>query len=143
MLGLILSENKGMIKIELRCLLKGNDFSADKIVEETGVIFNSVREYNFKKDSPFKRFRKVATILPKENGIYDVDDNKLINKFSSFIKDKVASINASGCEKIVLAMDVWHDDQCNMSFFNSTFKAISESFDDIDISCYEDDEGRI
>lgn len=129
-----------MIRIDLRCWIRGDQFSEEEVISKTGLKIHSVKEKEINEKIQIKQFRRILTVLPQENGIFENDDQKLINKFSILIKDKVDAIKSTGCEQIVLVMGVFYKDQCNFSLRSEVLKNISEGFDDFYISCYEDSE---
>lgn len=128
-----------MIKIELLCYFRGDSFSENDIIKRTGIKLNSVQEKDLKKVLPIRQFKKVVTIIPEDNNIYSDDYQKLIFKFSKFIKGVKLKTKQVNYENTVLLINTMFVDQCNFAFTNKTLKEISETFDDFYITCYEVD----
>jgi hypothetical protein len=96
-----------MIKINIICYLKGDELSHEDIRSKTGIIFHSVKEYKkLNENLSIRVFKKVVTIIPEENNIYDEDEYVIIKKFFDFLKNKIKVFKQFGCEKVVLLLSI-------------------------------------
>ena len=127
-----------MIKIDLTCYIKGNNFSETDIADNSGMVIHSVKEKEIiKKNIPIRAFKKVVSIIPEENGIIEDDYPILITTFSKFINEKLKTIKQRNWEKIVLLITIKYKDQCNLQFENRMLKLLSKTFDQVYITCYD------
>ncbi len=127
-----------MVKFEISCYLKGDNFSENNIVKFTGLTINSVKISKNPIKNPIRRFGKIVTIKPSDNGIYEDDYVKLIEKFSNLMEKKIPAIKNIGCEKVVLYIEIKYVEQCNFEFSNKLLSHISNIYDDFYFSIFEE-----
>ncbi len=125
-----------MIKIDATCYLKGDDFSETEIIDNTSLILHSVKSSKKNDQLPIRKYSKVISIIPNENGIYEDDYSELLKKFTALIDKQKDSILSCGCEKVILYLEVKYEEQCNFEFNSKILGYISNVFDDLYISCY-------
>ena len=128
-----------MIKIKLFCYFRGDNFSESEIIKKTGIVLNSVRTKELNKVLPIRQFKKVVIVTPEDNNITDEDYLVLINRFTKFIRGVKLKTKNVNYENTVLLINAKFVDQCNLAFPQTILSEISETFDDLHISCYEDE----
>ena len=115
------------------------NFSESEIIKKTGIVLNSVRTKELNKVLPIRQFKKVVTVTPEDNNITDEDYLLLISRFTKFIKGVKLKTKKVNYENTVLLINTMFVDQCNLAFPQTILSEISETFDDLHISCYEDE----
>jgi len=125
-----------MVKIDATCYLKGDNISEREILDNTGLILHSVKSSKKNDQLPIRKYGKVISIIPNENGIYEDDYLDLLRKFAKLIDKHRDLILTCGCEKITLYLVIKYTEQCNFEFDNKVLGYISNIFDDLHITCY-------
>ena len=74
-----------MVEVDLTCYLKGDDISDTDLIKNTSIVVHSVTEKDVKNlGVSSKRYRKVITVIPKENNIIEDDYQILITRLNIF-----------------------------------------------------------
>lgn len=126
-----------MVKIDATCYLKGDDFSEKTILDNTNLILHSIKTSKKNDNLQIRKYGKVVSIIPSENGIFEDDYSDLLKNFTKLIEKQKDSILACGCEKIILYLEIKYTDQCNFEFDSKILESISNNFDDLHITCYD------